>query len=258
MHKHATAANAPKTERGTYQLSMPFPSRRFVAVIAVSWSCAFSVHSFSVAPTTQPCASMRFHLPRSRIRWLSLELAAEEEQAAPDQLQETGPATVAKSSTRITNATVEGDSLEQVRIIAKETGNEEEDAMMILKIWNVFQTLKENLYSNIRQVFYDLYAIIQRSTQKTQAWVRDDAAGQLVSSALALMAFFAAVAAFAVWNIEVLGGKKFAAPTQVIMPKIVQLPESSAPRSVQFQKPKWQTPKITTSYSNKKGDESES
>mmetsp|Transcript_37743 Transcript_37743/g.76347 ORF Transcript_37743/g.76347 Transcript_37743/m.76347 type:complete len:243 (+) Transcript_37743:116-844(+) len=107
---------------------------------------------------------------------------------------------------------------------------------------------KEDLYASIRQVFSAIVTIIKRSTEKTNAWVRDDAMGQLISSSLALLVFFAAVAAFAAWNIQVLGGKKWSGPTEVTVP-VVRVSNSPSSK-IQFQKPKWKAPRITSSYGN--------
>ena len=239
---------------------MPSQFRLFVSILAVFLSASLVDSFFAAAITKQcPCTSRRSH-PPCRIRLLSLVLAVspDEEQFSMGDVQQTCEANVVNSIALDTNAAAEGDGMEQIIIESSDIVNRDEDAFVIVRVWNLLMEIKEKCYARIRKVFSDLFTVIQRSTQKTQAWIRDDAVGQLVSSALALIAFFAAVAAFAVWNIEVLGGKKFAAPTQVIIPN-VQLPESSSvPKSVQFQKPKWQAPKITTSYSNSNADELES
>ena len=118
-------------------------------------------------------------------------------------------------------------------------------------LFDVFVSFKESIYAKIRQVLSDIITIIKRSVQKTDAWVRDDAVGQLVASALSLIFFFAGVAAFAAWNIEVLGGKKWSGPSQVTVPTVKVPPAASSTSSgVTFQKPKWNFPGIQTSYSN--------
>lgn len=131
-----------------------------------------------------------------------------------------------------------------------QNNEEEEENNSIIRLWNSLMTLKEEqLYARIRQLFSKIVTIIQRGTQKTEAWVRDDEVGKLVSSAVALITFFAAVAAFAVWNIELLGGKKWSGPSQGVTTPTVRLPpQSSSSAGIQFQKPKWKAPKITTSY----------
>lgn len=139
---------------------------------------------------------------------------------------------------------------DELRMLMLQNKDEEGNNSTITHLWNSLIALKEELYARIRQLLSKIVTIIQRSTQKTEAWVRDDEVGKLVSSALALITFFAAVAAFAVWNIELLGGKQWSGPTQVTMPT-VRIPESSKTSSsggIQFQKPKWKAPKITTSY----------
>uniref|UniRef100_A0A7S4R704 Uncharacterized protein n=1 Tax=Ditylum brightwellii TaxID=49249 RepID=A0A7S4R704_9STRA len=133
--------------------------------------------------------------------------------------------------------------------------NTENEQALLLQVWNTLLNTKEELYQKIRQLFIDLYTIIQRSTRKGGAWIRQDETGQLVSSALALVAFYAVVATFAVWSIEMMGGKKFSGPTQGVTVPTLVLPDTSsssggAKGSIQFQKPKWKVPKITTSYSS--------
>lgn len=142
------------------------------------------------------------------------------------------------------------------------TGNDDDDDNrnesarirdLLLSVKAHFLSLKKQLYARITQLLLDLVTLIKRSVKKSEAWVRDDAVGQLVSSALALVVFFAAVAAFAVWNIEVLGGKKWSGPKKVTIP-VVRVPDSSTSysynNSVKFQQPKWKAPKLQTSYNN--------
>ena len=111
-------------------------------------------------------------------------------------------------------------------------------------------SIKEAVYTQIRQILSHLIAILTRSLKETKTWVQEDSVGQLVASAAALIAFYAAVAAFAVWNISLLSGSKsqFAMPTQVTAPR-VKLPNPQ-PSSIHFQTPQWKAPKFTTHYSN--------
>lgn len=112
-----------------------------------------------------------------------------------------------------------------------------------------FISAKEVAYTFIRKILSDLITIIRRSATKARDWAVEDDIGQLVSSGLFLVGFFALVAAFAAWNIEVLsGGKsKWSGPQSGITVPMVKTPKS--PSEISFQKPKWKAPKIQTSYS---------
>jgi hypothetical protein len=49
--------------------------------------------------------------------------------------------------------------------------------------------------------------------------------------------------------IEILGGKKWSGPTKVTVPMVRGVPDTfDARHSVKFQRPKWTTPTIRTSY----------
>mmetsp|Transcript_42337 Transcript_42337/g.45956 ORF Transcript_42337/g.45956 Transcript_42337/m.45956 type:complete len:254 (+) Transcript_42337:106-867(+) len=126
---------------------------------------------------------------------------------------------------------------------------------LLTQFRNEFVSLKEKVYRIIRQLFRDLFILISRSVKKGQDWDIDN--GQLVSSSLILIVFFAAVAAFAAWNIEVLSGGKsqWKAPTNgITVPVIrgVRLPSddyaTTKKNSITIQKPNWKIPKIQTSY----------
>ena len=114
---------------------------------------------------------------------------------------------------------------------------------------DAFVSIKEQAYQFIRKIFSDLITIIKRSATKARDWAVEDDVGQLVSSALFIIGFYAGVAAFAAWNIEVLsGGKsKWAMPQNGITMPVVKTPESPS-TEISFQKPKWTVPKIQTSY----------
>ena len=121
------------------------------------------------------------------------------------------------------------------------------------QMMDAFVAIKEKAYGFIRRILSDLVTIIKRSATKARDWAVEDDTGQLVSSSLALVGFFALVAAFAAWNIEVLsGGKsKWLGPQNgVTVPVLKGLPAATeAPVAVvKIQKPKWKTPKIQTSY----------
>jgi hypothetical protein len=137
----------------------------------------------------------------------------------------------------------------------------------IARIIEAFVSIKEKVYGIIRQAFSDLVTILKRSATKARDWAVEDDVGQLVSSSLALIGFFACVAAFAVWNIQVLsGGKsKWSGPKNgITVPVVRGLPDvntmtatiaggrgdTESPVVVKFQKPKWKAPRIQTSYSN--------
>lgn len=111
-------------------------------------------------------------------------------------------------------------------------------------------SLKKELYAKLRDVLTRFINIITRSLTKTENWVRNDATGQLISSALALVTFFIGVALFAAWNIQLLGGKKWSGPTEVIVPTI-RAPTSTVIEgggSIKVQRAKWKRPIIQTSY----------
>jgi len=111
-----------------------------------------------------------------------------------------------------------------------------------------FLSIRKELYTRIRVALTGLITIITRSLTKTNDWVRDDAAGQLVSSALALVTFFIGVALFAAWNIQILGGKKWSGPAEVIVPT-VRIPTSTVVEGgIKVQKANWKRPTIQTSY----------
>lgn len=114
---------------------------------------------------------------------------------------------------------------------------------------DTFVSIKEQAYKFIRKILSDLVTIIKRSATKARDWAVEDDVGQLVSSALFIIGFYAGVAAFAAWNIEVLsGGKsKWAMPQNGITVPVVKTPESPS-TEISFQKPKWKVPKIQTSY----------
>lgn len=244
----------------TYQVRRsPLGRMLCFAMLAACLLCPF-VDSFSVIATVRCQRNLRRPLCSGRF---PISLASMDDDIREASNDNPSPVMTASlegearnagnaSTSALSNTTAE-EPLEQ---ISKYDDNDEEEAMIALRIWNFLMTLKEELYAKIRQVFSNLFTIIRRSTEKTEAWIRDDAVGQLVSSALALVAFYAGVAAFAVWNIELLGGKKFSGPSQVIVPSI-QVPESSAPKGVKFQKPQWKAPKFTTSYSNAEVEESD-
>jgi hypothetical protein len=132
----------------------------------------------------------------------------------------------------------------------------------VARIIEALVSIKEKVYGIVRKLFSDLVTIIKRSATKARDWAMEDDIGQLVSSSLALIGFFAFVAAFAAWNIEVLsGGKsKWSGPKNgVTIPVVRGLPdvvtfttttggrgEIESPVVVRFQKPKWKAPKIQT------------
>jgi len=119
---------------------------------------------------------------------------------------------------------------------------------IIVPVIDLFASLKKRLYAQIRDVLTGIISIITRSLTKTEDWVRDDATGQLVSSALALVSFFLAVALFAAWNIQVLGGKKWSGPAEVIVPT-VRVPTSTfVEGGIKVKKAEWKRPTIQTSY----------
>jgi len=122
----------------------------------------------------------------------------------------------------------------------------------VQQILEILVAFKEKVYARIRSIFRDLVTLISRSAQKAQTWAIEDETGQLVSSSLALVAFFAAVAAFAAWNIQVLsGGKSQWKAPGVTVPVVRGLPNESTmiqSTTVRFQKPQWRAPKLQTSY----------
>ena len=147
-------------------------------------------------------------------------------------------------------ATDETDSSAEPKKVGEDNGAADENFSDLQRVLELLLSLKQQLYSEIRRVFAALVTIITRSTQKAEAWIRDDAVGQLLSSALGLVLFFAGVAAFAAWNIEVLGGKKWAGPAEVTVP-VVRLPDASATAAgggIRIQKAQWKAPVIRASY----------
>lgn len=121
----------------------------------------------------------------------------------------------------------------------------------IAQILDAIVALKEKTYAIIRQILADIVTIVERSVAKARDWAVEDEAGQLITSALALVGFFALVAAFAAWNISVLSGGRsvWAGPQNGITVPAVRLPpDVAATTSVKFQKPRWKAPEIRTSY----------
>jgi len=129
----------------------------------------------------------------------------------------------------------------------------------VQQILEILVAFKEKVYGRIRSIFRDLVTLISRSAQKAQTWAVEDETGQLVSSSLALVAFFAAVAAFAAWNIQVLsGGKSQWKAPGVTVPVVRGLPNESTmiqSTTVRFQKPQWRAPKLQTSYGSSSSSE---
>mmetsp|Transcript_3659 Transcript_3659/g.4164 ORF Transcript_3659/g.4164 Transcript_3659/m.4164 type:complete len:236 (-) Transcript_3659:315-1022(-) len=120
--------------------------------------------------------------------------------------------------------------------------------LLFVPLINSFLSIRKELYARIRDVLTNLITIITRSLTKTTNWVRDDAAGQLVSSALGLVTFFIAVGLFAAWNIQILGGKKWSGPAEVIVPTI-RVPTSTVVEGgIKVQRANWKRPIIQTSY----------
>lgn len=151
------------------------------------------------------------------------------------------------------------DASRESKVVNENIETEEGISSEIHRLLELLISLKEKLYKKIRRVLRALVTIITRSTQKTEAWIRDDVVGQLVSSALALVLFFVGVAAFAAWNIELLGGKKWAGPAEVTIP-VVRVLESSTMSAngdggIKIRKAQWEVPKIRTSYNDSTRDE---
>ena len=147
--------------------------------------------------------------------------------------------------------------INQKNLKSKVTSNTEIDTAASMtgsfqQILEILVAFKEKVYGRIRSIFRDLVTLISRSAQKAQTWAVEDETGQLVSSSLALVAFFAAVAAFAAWNIQVLsGGKSQWKAPGVTVPVVRGLPNESTmiqSTTIRFQKPQWRAPKLQTSY----------
>ena len=79
-----------------------------------------------------------------------------------------------------------------------------------------------------------------RKNERTKDWLLNDPSGSLVLSGVFSFAFLASVALFAVWTIEVLGGKKWSGPGDVPTP-VIHIPQA---KKVRFQAPVWKSPKI--------------
>mmetsp|Transcript_32280 Transcript_32280/g.63924 ORF Transcript_32280/g.63924 Transcript_32280/m.63924 type:complete len:238 (+) Transcript_32280:93-806(+) len=111
----------------------------------------------------------------------------------------------------------------------------------VVSLWEAIVSFKEEeVYARIRRAWDGLVSLVSRSVKASGAWVRDDGAGQLAFLFFANFAFLAAVAAFAAWNVELLGGRKWSGPdTGIVVPKVI-VPAGSS--SVKFQKPVWKFP----------------
>jgi len=131
---------------------------------------------------------------------------------------------------------------------SEESSSNENLNLLFVPLINSFLSIRKELYARIRDVLTNLITIITRSLTKTNDWVRDDATGQLVSSALGLVTFFIAVGLFAAWNIQILGGKKWSGPAEVIVPTIRVPTSTVVDGGIKVQKAKWRRPTIQTSY----------
>uniref|UniRef100_A0A7S4IT03 Uncharacterized protein n=1 Tax=Odontella aurita TaxID=265563 RepID=A0A7S4IT03_9STRA len=196
---------------------------------------------------------VRSHPMLQRISVSSTWVAAIENDSCEDSMLPQHDSVDAKSAAVETDYVAKANATfaETDGIIDSSTGGDVDgdDGSALVRLLHVLVSLKERLYARIFQAFRDLYTLVQRSFRPTEAWIRDDPVGQLVSSALSLILFFSGVAWFAVWNIELLGGKKWTGPTQVTVPTVRAPPVSSATSSgIKYQKPKWNFPGIHTSY----------
>ena len=147
---------------------------------------------------------------------------------------------------------------------ASEDDGEEETALpSVERVVATFLELKERAYGIVRRAFADLVEIIRRSATKARDWASedDDDSGvrRLLLESLGLIGFFAGVAAFAAWNIQILSGGKsrWSGPAGGVTVPVVRVPAATpggasppttATTTVKFQKPVWKAPRIRTSY----------
>ena len=104
-----------------------------------------------------------------------------------------------------------------------------------------------DIYARAREVWAELVAFITERLSRARVWLEEDSAGSIWFLAFVNVSFLAAVAAFAAWNIEVLGGKKWSGPKTIVQPVL----KGAAPATkVVFRRPEWNFPGIKTSYSS--------
>lgn len=95
-----------------------------------------------------------------------------------------------------------------------------------------------DFYARVRAVWTRLVSSITEQLSRGRVWLEEEAMGSIWFLAFLNFSFLAGVAAFAAWNIEVLGGKKWSAPP-IVTPEVRAAPTA---KKVVFRKPQWRFP----------------
>ena len=102
----------------------------------------------------------------------------------------------------------------------------------------VARALYSHFYARVRAVWTRLVSSITEQLSRGRVWLEEEAMGSIWFLAFLNFSFLAGVAAFAAWNIEVLGGKKWSAPP-IVTPEVRAAPTA---KKVVFRKPQWRFP----------------